>query len=483
MIRLKSAVLLVSGLGAVLVMLNVWNVKSIPPVPTPSNCPPKPTYAVLGKKLDSGYLEHVYSLLERGGYTRVGIDSDWDLLWAHEYPFRVLKEQLMKLKKTQKVNHFPGSGYITNKVNLATSGLPHVPIAFKIPDQKAQLINYAKKYPESLFVQKSNNHRGIRIQPLRDLDLDTTGTFVQKYIHQPLLIDGHKFDIGVYTVITSIDPLRAYVYDGDVLFRFCPEKYHPFDAGKVDKYVVGENYKPVWEMPSMKQYYQEMGFGMKESFNAYLKSLNRNAEEVWRQVDEALRSLLLSREMALMAAASRFPSSRNFFEMVRVDFVIDHDLNVFIMEANMSPNLSSKHFAPNRLLYEQVIFNVLNLVGLVPVTKSLSYVKQETEELTRQPEVAFKELAVFAEECGGHCGNCSATVCKLCKKCLDPSVESVLLDAFREHVDRHLCRRVVPPILVGEEVEKGVDVTGLTEMNQLMHYWFLGKCKLDSSWC
>jgi len=103
MIRLKSAVLLVSGLGAVLVMLNVWNVKSIPPVPTPSNCPPKPTYAVLGKKLDSGYLEHVYSLLERGGYTRVGIDSDWDLLWAHEYPFRVLKEQLMKLKKTQKV--------------------------------------------------------------------------------------------------------------------------------------------------------------------------------------------------------------------------------------------------------------------------------------------------------------------------------------------------------------------------------------------
>ena len=44
------------------------------------------------------------------------------------------------------VNHFPGSGYITNKVNLATSGLPHVPIAFKIPDQKAQLINYASSY-------------------------------------------------------------------------------------------------------------------------------------------------------------------------------------------------------------------------------------------------------------------------------------------------------------------------------------------------
>ena len=30
----------------------------------------------------------------------------------------------------------------------------------------------------------------------------------------------------------------------------------------------------------------------------------------------------------------------------------------------MSPNLSSKHFAGNRLLYEQVIYNVLRLVGV-----------------------------------------------------------------------------------------------------------------------
>lgn len=32
----------------------------------------------------------------------------------------------------------------------------------------------------------------------------------------------------------------------------------------------------------------------------------------------------------------------------------------------MSPNLSSQHFPPNRLLYEQVIFNVLKLIGIIP---------------------------------------------------------------------------------------------------------------------
>ena len=38
----------------------------------------------------------------------------------------------MKMKKHQKVNKLPGSGYVTNKVNLATSNLPNIPKAFKV---------------------------------------------------------------------------------------------------------------------------------------------------------------------------------------------------------------------------------------------------------------------------------------------------------------------------------------------------------------
>ena len=46
--------------------------------------------------------------------------------------------------------------------------------------------------------------------------------------------------------------------------------------------------------------------------------------------------------------------NRYFFELVRFDFVIDEDLNVWLMEANLSPNLSSDHFPANRFMYEQV---------------------------------------------------------------------------------------------------------------------------------
>lgn len=50
--------------------------------------------------------------------------------------------------------------------------------------------------------------------------------------------------------------------------------------------------------------------------------------------------------------------------MVRVDLIADEDLKVYLLEANMSPNLSSKHFPPNQLLYEQVLYNLFSITGI-----------------------------------------------------------------------------------------------------------------------
>ena len=91
-----------------------------------------------------------------------------------------------------KVNKLPGSGYVTNKVNLATSNLPNIPKAFKIPEEAGLLKQVSKLNPAKMYVQKNKNHRGIKIEKVENLDLKSQGSFVQEFVDDPFLIDGYK---------------------------------------------------------------------------------------------------------------------------------------------------------------------------------------------------------------------------------------------------------------------------------------------------
>ena len=330
-----------------------------------------PIYVVYSKNPNGAFLKHVFSGFKRFGYSKEDFNStdDWDVMWAHDYPFKKIRDKMLNMKPGQKVNKFPGSGFLTNKVNLATSGLKNVPQAFQIPADKEEFLNYAKQNPEKLFVQKNNNHRGIKIEKVENLNLDDEGSFVQEFIHNPLLVDGYKFDIGIYTTLTSVDPLRIYVHHNDVLLRFCRTKYHPFDPEDRDKYVVGDDYLPSWEVPSFTKYMDEKaGFSFRDTLNAYIiNSVKMDPNKMWDELYSTIVQVYQNTETHFVKDVRNYPHSDAFFEMVRFDFVIDDQLNVYLMEANMSPNLSSAHFSANAGLYEEVVDALLRLVGVVGV--------------------------------------------------------------------------------------------------------------------
>lgn len=404
----------------------------------------KLNYWIYGMNSEGGHLKHVHLVLKRLGYELGTNESDWDLLWAHDYPFRKLSSQLLNMKSHQKVNHFPGCGFITNKVDLSTSDLKYIPKSFKLPEDEKKLLEYSVKNPDKSFVEKHNQHRHIQIKTLEKIDFSSNESFVQEYIGNPYLVDGHKFDIGVYTIITSVDPLRLYMYTGDILFRYCPFKYHPFDPANIDKYIVGDDYLPTWDVPSLSQFYNGLGFGMKDSFDAYMRSKNQDPRVIWEQVEDAIRIAVLSKEHNIANILKRYKYKNSFFELMRFDLVVDNNLKVYLMEANMSPNLSSAHFPPNQLLYEQVLFNIMRLVGLGTALEKESLKKHET--LIEKMISTDKNLVVDALECSQlPCTeSCAPIQCRLCRPCLSQTDMMELHRAYREHVNRGETKRIFP---------------------------------------
>ncbi|CAD5226493.1 unnamed protein product [Bursaphelenchus okinawaensis] len=449
------------------------------PENTQENVKNAPVAWVRGKKSSTDYLKHIKTVFKRVGYDVVEGEAEpqkWDVFWSHEYPFTTYKDVIQKVQPTQLVNHIPGSSYYTFKVFLATAGLSKgIPKSFALPQQSHDFKEYAKKNPKVQWVQKSNAHREIRILKTDQVELSRADSFVQEYVSNPLLIDGKKFDLGIYTVVTSLSPLRVYIYENEILLRFCPKEYHPFDANDLDKYVVADDYTPIWEMPSFNNTYNTQTLSFKNSLAVYLESQGKSINTIMDQIRSTIREVFERLNQKMTSNLHSFENSEVFFELSRFDFLIDEDLNVYLMEANMSPNLSSQHFKPNALLYEQLLINMFSLLGISNTYKLAKEVKSDIS--LRQIEVPDRSLFINLPSCNQKCKDCPETVemCQLCANCMPNSLKLHLENAYYEHLNRREMKRVAPSV---EDA-----FSKLTKFDRLQQIWFKNKCLEDKIYC
>ncbi|THD58930.1 tetratricopeptide repeat protein [Phenylobacterium sp.] len=107
------------------------------------------------------------------------------------------------------------------------------PESFVLPQDRAALEAFAQgpDAPALYIVKPIRASGGQGISVTADLRpaLARDDVVVQRYLDRPYLIEGHKGHCRIYGLITSADPLRAYVYSEGIV-RIAPEPYDPDPA-------------------------------------------------------------------------------------------------------------------------------------------------------------------------------------------------------------------------------------------------------------
>jgi tubulin monoglycylase TTLL15 len=278
--------------------------------------PRRPKYILYIPEANQSPLTAVDVVLQRLGLEKIDTTglkisqypTDWDLFWNHDHHVKIRHEIDFKATMfTQKMNHFPGNYVLVSKSVLATqTKLKFIPPAF-LTSQDVQA--YAKQHPTKRFVMKLKSNRGVKLVNPEDMDFKETETnnnyFAQEFIEDPLLWHGHKFDLGVYVAITSVNPLRLYYYTKDVSLRFCPKPYNTSNPDDVDAYVIGNGNLSAQKFKGTRDYVNG-SFAHRDAFEEFLRKRGEDPVEIWKKVEELIVEVVMMKEKTMVEGVSEF---------------------------------------------------------------------------------------------------------------------------------------------------------------------------------
>ncbi|CRK91763.1 CLUMA_CG005397, isoform A [Clunio marinus] len=437
--------------------------------------------------------ESIRHVIEKLGYQEVPLHPhaphyDWDFIWSY-HGISPLNLNFSNWKDHQRHNHIPGMPFLTLKSNLATyTDSKYVPKGF---EDKLSIQRYAKDHPDVRFVRKNKANRGVSIVTVEEMNFTRSNNireefFAQVFVEDPYLINGHKFDLNMYAGISSIDPLRVYYYDKTYNLRFCEKPYNPNNFDDPDTYVITDNYIPGLRFPFIKKI-TDHGYLEKEPIQLHFMKQGINPKIIDDQIEDAISTIVLQKAPKMLKKVEELNAANgkyHFFELVRFDFMLDAKLKLHLMEVNMSPNLEAyPKRRGQKIIYENVVYNFLNLVGM-GTTISDKSVGQFTEDESRFV-LNDHSISVTPDICLNRPCNetCDSTQCDLCLNCMSDSFKYDLKLAFWEHMNMGEFRRVVPPPNINLLETNSIYWKNLSPTNTLYAKWLIEMCKKNSRFC
>ena len=256
------------------------------------------------------------------------------------------KEPEKVLTKEEKEKKWKEETFLNNtSSNERPTRLPqNDDVSYLIPEVNEILEKLSEKFPQ--YVLNGNRNiwivkpsglsrgRGITcIDQLNDILSNIKShnqTVIQKYIENPLVIKGRKFDMRQWVLVTSFNPLTVYLFDTPYI-RFGAEDFHLDDFKNIFSQLTGNSIAKHSEKFDNSEIEGDMW--EIEQFKEYLKE--REGKDVWPEIQTKIKKIVI---YALECAKHKIMKRKNAYEILGFDIMIDELLNVYLIEINLSPD-------------------------------------------------------------------------------------------------------------------------------------------------
>ncbi|TDG97738.1 hypothetical protein EPR50_G00211180 [Perca flavescens] len=303
--------------------------------------------------------------------------EDWTLFWTD---YSVSLDRVKDMKRYQKINHFPGMIEICRKDLLARNmnrmlklfpkDYNIFPKTWCLPADYSDFQAYTRAKKSKTYICKPDTGcqgKGIIITKSSKEIQPGEHMICQVYISRPFIIDGYKFDLRIYVLVTSCDPFSIFMFK-EGLARFCTTKYNEPTHGNVDdvcmhltNYSINKN---------SENFLRDEDTGSKRklsTLNKLLESISCNTDKMWNDIEDVIVKTLISAHPILKHNYHTcFPNHTTgsaCFEILGFDVLLDHRLRPWVLEVNHSPSFTTDSQL-DREVKDALLYDTLVLINL-----------------------------------------------------------------------------------------------------------------------
>ncbi|XP_042564878.1 tubulin polyglutamylase ttll6 [Clupea harengus] len=285
----------------------------------------------------------------------------------------------MDMRGYQKINHFPGmteicrKGLLARNMNRMFKCFPKeyniFPRTWCLPTDHCDLQAYTRSKKHKIYICKpdsSSQGRGIFLtKSTKDIP-SGEHMICQVYLSRPFLLDGFKFDLRIYVLVTSCDPLRIFLYE-EGLARFCTTRYsHPKNHNLHDICMHLTNYAI---NKHSENFVRDDLAGSKRKLSTVLESMSCDPRKVLADIEDVvIKALIAAHPVLKHSYHTCFPrhtasGSGACFEILGFDVLLDHRLKPWLLEVNHSPSFTTDSRL-DREVKDRMLYDTLVLINL-----------------------------------------------------------------------------------------------------------------------